>query len=128
MSSAVLDASALLALLNSEPGSERVAQAIVARAAIGTVNLSEVIAKLNESGVPAVAVRGALDPLRLDVIDFDEALAYQAGLLGSMTRPAGLSLGDRACIALGQALGLPILTTERSWPRLLPGVLIEVIR
>lgn len=128
MSGSVLDASALLAMLKRELGAERVAAAIQARAAISTVNLSEVVAKLAESGRPAAAIRGLLGAVELGVFDFDRGLAYQTGLLRPLTRQAGLSLGDRACVALARHLALPVLTTDRAWQGLQLGVTIQVIR
>jgi ribonuclease VapC len=106
MSQGVLDASALLALLNQERGSERVAAIITDKAAISTVNFSEVVAKLSNDGMPNEMIRDLLDSLELEVIDFDTELAYQTGLLRPLTKHAGLSLGDRACLALAQHLRL----------------------
>ncbi len=127
MSKAVLDASALLVLLGEEPGSDEVAGAIPG-AAISAVNLSEAVAKLAEAGMPAPAIRSALDGLGLDVRPFDTAQAYVAGLLRPATRALGLSLGDRACLALGRELGWPVLTADREWARLKLPVKVQVIR
>lgn len=123
----VLDASALLALLRAEPGSDKVAQ-YVPGAVIGAVNLSEVVAKLIERGVPEQAVRSALRQVELEIHPFGEDLAYQAGILRLTTRSAGLSFGDRACLALGQQLAAPVLTTERNWKDLDVGVEVRTIR
>ncbi len=111
----VLDASALLALLNREPGAERVAEALAAGAIISAVNLSEVIARLAEIGMPGAEIREAIEPLGLDVADFDAEGAFAAGLLRPATRAAGLSFGDRACLALGAQRGVPVLTADRAW-------------
>jgi PIN domain nuclease of toxin-antitoxin system len=113
----VLDASAVLALLQEERGHDLVT-ARLSGAAISAVNLSEVVAKLSDAGVPETEIRRALNPLGLDVRPFDNASAYQCGLLRSQTRSLGLSLGDRACLALGVTLGRPVITTERAWARL----------
>ena len=115
MSDWVLDASALLALLNREPGEERVADALAAGAIISAVNLSEVVAKLAEIGMPQAEIREAVEPLGLGVVDFDAEGAFTAGLLRPDTRAAGLSLGDRACLALGKQRGVPVLTADQSW-------------
>jgi len=112
VSEAVLDASALLALLNAEPGHEEVAR-VVPRAAISTVNFSEVVAKLAENGMPETTIREVLEGLALEVHDFGRELAYRAGLLRLRTKQKGLSLGDRTCLALGEQLRLPVLTTDR---------------
>lgn len=126
--SCVLDASALLALLNHEPGGDAVDAAITAGALVGAVNFAEVVAKLDDSGLPAEAIREALDSLDLDVVDFDRELAFRTGLLRSATRRFGLSLADRACLALAQHYQVPALTADRAW-RGLPGdVSVRLIR
>lgn len=127
MSEVVLDASALLALLNREPGHEEVARTI-SQAAISAVNLSEVVAKLSESGMPGEAIRDALESLALEVHTFGRDLAYRAGLLRTETKSRGLSFGDRACLALGQHLTLPVLTTDRVWKGLNVEVEIRLVR
>ena len=127
MASAVLDASALLALLNAEPGADVVGEAI-SDAAISAVNLSEVVAKLSDVGMPGEAIDGALRGLALEVVAFDETQAYEAGLLRPPTRDVGLSLGDRGCLSLAKRLGLPALTTDRRWEELEVGVEVRVVR
>lgn len=127
MSNVVLDASALLALLNEEPGAEEVEKTIPG-AVIGAVNLSEVVAKLAEGGMPEAAIQAALAGLELDIVPFDAPLAYRAGLLRVSTRSLGLSFGDRACLALGLQRGAPVLTTDRPWKELTLGVEIRAIR
>ena len=124
----VLDASALLALLKQEDGSEQVAEFITEGAVINSVNLSEVIAKLSEAGMPEDAIHETLDMLTLMTVDFDMALAYEAGLLRPLTKQAGLSLGDRACLALAKQLNLPAITTDRVWENLSLDITIQVIR
>jgi ribonuclease VapC len=126
VSDVVLDASALLALLQDEPGAGRVLESLPG-ALISSVNLSEVVAKLSELGMPEADIRTALS-LGLDVIPFDASLAFDAGLLRTATRSAGLSLGDRACLALAESRSLPALTTDRAWARLDLDVTIEVVR
>ena len=115
MSKWVLDASALLALLNREPGEERVAAALATGATMSTVNLSEVVAKLADLGMPEAEIHEAIDPLGLEVAVFDDTGAFSAGMLRPASRTAGLSLGDRACIALGRQSGLPVLTADLAW-------------
>jgi PIN domain nuclease of toxin-antitoxin system len=124
----ILDASAILALLQREVGSDQVSTAIAAGAAIGTVNLSEVVAKLAEAGMPQPVIHQAVDPLGLDVHAFDESLAYGAGSLRVATKQLGLSLGDRCCVALARALNLPLLTSDRAWGNLDIGIEVRVIR
>jgi ribonuclease VapC len=123
----VLDASALLALLNSEPGADAVTEALP-RAVISAVNLSEVIAKLCAAGMPEKVVHQVLEPLGLEIIPFDSEQAYLAGLLQTATREAALSLGDRACLSLGKILGRGVLTADKSWMKLSLGIIVKVIR
>ncbi len=82
---------------------------------VGAVNLSEVVAKLSERGVPPVEIREAVGGLGLAVAPFDEELAYRAGELRPETRSRGLSFGDRACVALARMEGVAALTMERVW-------------
>jgi PIN domain nuclease of toxin-antitoxin system len=127
MTDVVLDASALLALLRSEPGAARV-NAALPQAAISAVNLAEVVAKLAEHGVPVDAVSQALRSFELPVVPFDEPLAYLAGELRAATRDAGISFGDRVCLALARHRAAIALTADRSWVELDVGVEIELIR
>ncbi len=127
MAEIVLDASASLALLNAEPGAEVVAEAIPG-AAISAVNLSEVVAKLADAGMPERAIRSSLQPLGLEVIPFDNDQAYRAGLLRASTKDAGLSLGDRVCLGLALITKLPVLTADRTWLELHVGVKVKAIR
>ena len=127
MANVVLDASALLALLNAEPGSEAVEQEL-ADAVISAVNLAEVVGKLAEKGMPENTIRATLAPLALPVHVLDEDLAWEAGLLRPHTKSRGLSLGDRACLALGKQLGSPVLTADRTWTKLNIGVSVRTVR
>jgi len=123
----VLDASALLALMGAEPGADAVA-AVLDASTISSVNLSEVVAKLAEYGVPEAALRSALTELTLDVTDFTASTAIAAGLLRPSTKTLGLSLGDRACLALGMEMGATVVTAERLWSGLSLGIPIHVVR
>jgi PIN domain nuclease of toxin-antitoxin system len=127
MSSCVLDASALLALINGEKGSE-IVMSHLPDAVISSVNFGEVVAKLIEIGWTEVEVRQGLEALALDVIGFDRDLAYRSGLLREQTKSLGLSFGDRACLALAERLGISVLTSDRVWGRLALGVTVTVIR
>jgi ribonuclease VapC len=125
---AVLDASALLALLQDEPGADAVASRLPA-CTMSAVNLSEVVAKLAEHGVPVAELRAVLEGLDLDVRPFDVEAAYQAGELRRSTRDAGLTFGDRACLALAVQLGVPQMTADRAWARVAGRTLrVELIR
>ena len=127
MPEVVIDASALLALLNAEPGADIVAETLPG-GVISAVNLSEVVAKLCDAGMPEKAIHQALQPLGLEIIPFDEEQAYQAGLLRASTQDRGVSLGDRACLSLAKMLGVVALTADKAWAGLSVGATIKVIR
>lgn len=128
MSNWVLDASALRALVRREAGAERVTSALRRGAAMSAVNLSEVMAKLLEWGVPPDSARTQLDELRIEVIAFDTDLAYRTSLLRTLTMPLGLSFADRACLVTAGARQLPALTTDEQWAKFSDGPVIELIR
>jgi len=123
----VLDASALLCLLFEEPGAERV-EAVFAEAPISAANHAEVLAKLVDRGEPAADAIAGLQELDLEVVAFDRAQAEIAAGLRSQTRSSGLSLGDRACLALATSRNAVALTTDRAWADLDVGVRVEVVR
>lgn len=127
MSSVVLDASALIAFLRSEPGSDLVGLEL-ANSAISSVNLSEVLAKAADTPSGLDSAKAALRGLDLRVVPFDEEQAVIAAGLRPLTRPLGLSLGDRCCLALGLAEEIPVLTTDRQWSKLPAGLQVRVIR
>lgn len=108
----VLDASAILALWLQEPGWTRVAQ-IAARSSISVVNLAESIGRMARKGMPSDRAVARLDALGAVFVPLTRDVAVHAGLLAASTRPLGLSLGDRVCIAQAVALGLPVMTVDR---------------
>ena len=125
----VLDASAVLALLFEESGAE-VVRAQLRTGVIGAANLAEVLAKLSDHGLPAMEAVRAVTILGLEVAPMTEAQAGRSAELRPMTRAVGLSLGDRACLALAAELGAPALTADRSWDAVAgaAGVSVQVIR
>jgi len=126
----VLDASAVLALLNKEPGHEQVS-AVLPTAAIGTVNLTEVISKLCERGVPPDAAMDAVQCLGVEIVLHSVEHALLAGKLRPITKAFGLSLGDRACLALGRERRTTVITAEHHWDErveAMAGVSIQRIR
>jgi ribonuclease VapC len=123
----VADASAIIALLAGEPF-DRLDPEQVARAWISAVNLSEVLAKLYEMGLPDPEANTAISLLGLRVAAFDEAQAGAAARLRRITRQAGLSLGDRACLALAKSSGCPVITADRAWTNVDVGVEVLLIR
>jgi ribonuclease VapC len=127
MASAVLDASVLLAHISGEKGSEVVPE-LASGALLSTVNLAEVFAKLLERNFTANEAGEAIYGYRFDPVPFDRELARRTGVLRPLTKGLGLSLGDRACLALAQREGLPVLTTDKSWAKLNIGIEIRIIR
>lgn len=127
MSKFVLDASALLCLIRNEQGADIVKNALP-DGVISAVNLAEVITKMDELGMDAPLIAAVLDPLHLNVIPFDAALAHVCGVLRRQTREFGLSLGDRACLALALKLKATALTTDRAWAELTELGAIELAR
>jgi PIN domain nuclease of toxin-antitoxin system len=128
MNEVVLDASALLALLQYERGAEKLTDEILENAVVSTVNLAEVQSKLVKKGQPAdEAWEDALSPVAA-AEPFTSEQARIAGDLIAKTEKHGLSLGDRSCLALAIALQAPVYTTEQAWRNLKLGVPIHVIR
>jgi ribonuclease VapC len=128
----VLDSSALLAYLRAEPGSDRVGVALQQSTAISAVNWAEVLSKLIDFGYDAsMAGERFRDQglgAAITIWPFDERFARLVGGLRDQTRPYGLSLGDRACLALGSFLKVPILTADRKWAELKMRVTLRFIR
>jgi ribonuclease VapC len=121
----VLDASAVLALMHGARGQEVVAAALPG-ALLASVNLAEVVAKLVDRGMPAERAYAGVVAFGIHVAPFDADLAVLAGELRGATRSAGLSLGDRCCLALAQGRGAPVLTTEAAWEAVAAAAGVEV--
>ncbi len=129
----VLDASALLAYLRDEPGAELVADAIADGVVISTVNLAEVLSRSADRGADPAKIAAKLTQSGLldgaiTVEPFTTADAIDAARLRPLTRDAGLSLGDRACLALARRLGTPALTADTAWQAAAHGVELHPIR
>jgi PIN domain nuclease of toxin-antitoxin system len=128
MNSIVLDASALLAVLNREPGADKLTPELLNNAVCSTVNLAEVQGKLVGRGLAAdEAWEAATSPIR-EAVAFTAGHAKIAGSLITQTRALGLSFGDRACLALGLAMRAPVYTADKSWKGLRLGIRIHIIR
>ena len=126
-SKVVLDASALLCLLNDEPGADRVLD-VLTRSVVGTVNLAEVVSKLRDRGIALDEVQEALGGLHLDIRPLSPAQAMTVGDLRPATKPLGLSLGDRACLALAIDLQAEVVTTDAALASAEVGVTITDVR
>jgi PIN domain nuclease of toxin-antitoxin system len=114
----VLDASAVLAVLNGERGEKKVVP-LLTESAVSSVNLTEVAAKLLETGMEAHDARLAVSVLGIgEIVDFTEDLAWEAARLRPLTKQYGLSLGDRACLALAIKLKVPAVTADKKWAKL----------
>ena len=113
----VLDASAVLAVLNGEPGEKKVIP-LLAESAISAVNLTEVGAKLLEAGMEEASAQIAVSVLGIgEIVDFTEDSAWEAALLRPLTKQYGLYLGDRACLALARKLNVPAVTADKEWSK-----------
>jgi ribonuclease VapC len=129
----VLDASALLAYLREEPGAELVAQLIATGASISTVNLAEALSTAGAHGADPTALateltaRGLLDGA-VTVEPFTTADAVEVARLRPLTRAAGLSLGDRACLALARRQGAVAITADSAWATLNLDIDVRPIR
>lgn len=127
MAEAVLDASAILAMLRSEPGAAEV-ESIIANAIVSNVNEAEVIGKLIFRGYTAEQALETVRNLPYRLAELDVALARRAGVLWQATKPQGLSLADRCCLALAERERLPALTTDSSWSNVNIDVEIRLIQ
>jgi ribonuclease VapC len=130
MSPIVLDASAALAILFGEAGTDAFDRdpRLMDHAVMSAVNVAEVMAKLVAKGVQAErAWSMATQPVR-EIVDFNGIHARLAGSLIAETRSRGLSLADRACLALGISLKAAVYTADRQWKGLRVGVPIHLIR
>jgi len=115
----VLDASAVLAYLQDEKGCEKVDEVLSKGSSVmSTVNFAEVVGKLLEAGVPESSVKVVMDNLELQIEPLDEMQAWETGKLRISTRELGLSLGDRACLALACVKRLPVVTADKQWDKL----------
>ena len=127
MNKVVVDSSVVLAVVYSEVGWEAAIE-FLEDGVVSAVNVAEVQSKLVVNGMPPeLSWRTAMNAVP-QVIDFDSEQARVAGDLILKTKEFGLSLGDRACLALGMVLGVPVCTTDRAWKSLKVGVKIYVIR
>lgn len=126
----ILDASALIAFLHDEPGTDAVVAALATSAAMSVVNWAEALSKIAADGSDPQQVADSLQsndsPLQLEPLT--EADCVAIARLRPLTRAHGLSLADRACLALAQRLDLPVVTADREWTNLALGIRVQLIR
>ena len=113
MNKVVLDTTAVLAYLFGEVGADSVYPVLEAGLGVmSSVNYAELVGKLVDQGMPAEIIRETLFDLAIEIIDYDEAQAFETGALRTISKTFGLSLGDRACLALAVILKLPVMTAN----------------
>jgi PIN domain nuclease of toxin-antitoxin system len=127
MTEAVLDSSAILAVLNGEPGGD-VVVSFVPGSFVCSINFAEVISKLIAAGMSEVDAARAAGRFGCQFVDTDEEQATTAGSIHAATRSAGISMADAFCLALAKIRGFPAVTADRSWRRLSVGVQVTLIR
>jgi PIN domain nuclease of toxin-antitoxin system len=127
MNRRVLDSSVVLILLKGEPGISAV-RPLLAGALLSAVNAAECVSSLVRDGVePETALQG-LDGTLTRIVPFDSGLAKVTGTLIAQTKHLGLSLGDRACLALALRENLPVFTADRNWKDVNVGVDVNLVR
>lgn len=127
MDNVVLDASAVLAVLNREPGNDMV-RGYIPGALMSAVNVAEVVGKLAASGISENEIHAAISILGVEIVNFDEEHAFATGMLSPLTRKQGLSLADRACLSLARIRQATALTADRIWSELDIGIDVVLIR
>lgn len=125
----LFDASAALAVILDEPGGDRAAD-MLAESTISAVNLSEVVSKLLKLSIAPADVSGVVAALSMSVLAVEERDGLAAGLMTQASKPYGLSLGDRICLAMARRLDLIAVTADRSWAAAAPALdaKVELIR
>lgn len=127
MSNAVFDSSAVLAIICGEPDTDSIIDAC-SSALLSATNLAEVYSKSADVGITIEEMQWAIRSLQLTIVSCDEEHAELTGVFREPTRRFGLSLGDRACLALGKLRGLPVVTADQNWREVNVGVDVLVFR
>jgi ribonuclease VapC len=131
VNSVVLDASALLAYIQGEAGADRVESLLnegKVDVLVSAVNLAETAGKLTRDGLQEEVIRADILGLGLEIVAFDTDQAFHTGSIVAQTASLGLSLGDRACLALAANRNAPAWTTDRAWKKLKTRVKVELLR
>ena len=126
MSACVVDASAILAYAFKEKGAVKVGRWIDRGAAVSALTIQETVSKLRQAGLPKGDAEELCAALGLDVRALDLSLALAAGNMFPLTKRFGLSHGDRACLALGLALGVPVITADKRWSDVADDLAVKV--
>ena len=124
---AVLDASALLVVLHNEAGAATV-EPLLEAATVSAVNWSEVVQKAASRGVDVSQLRHEVEALGVHIATFDTQAAEATAYMWAATKTAGLSLGDRASLALAQSLGATAVTADKAWADVQVGVPVQLVR
>ena len=127
MADVVLDASAVLALLNDEPGADQVWTHLPG-AYLSAVNAAEVAAKLVDGGAGPEEAGQSLNRLGARIVPFENVDVVPAAQIRGASRSVGLSLGDRACLSLAKRLALPAVTADQVWSKVVLDIQIQLIR
>lgn len=127
MTSVVLDSSAILAVIQNEPGQEKVLP-VLHGALISTVNLAEVATRIARGGAPQAVIEAAIHKLPVQPCDFSYEHVVFAGFMEQQTRAKGLSLGDRICLTLAIHNNVPVMTTDRAWSEIELPIEVQLIR
>lgn len=129
MYKAIIDASALLAFLKDESFALYDLESILPKSLISSVNACEVATVMLRLGIPYETIESLIDETVGQIIPFNKEHYLLAANLYNNTKQYGLSLGDRACLALAQQTNLPVYTADQIWSKLqLENVEIKLIR
>lgn len=125
----VMDASALLALIHGERGYEMVEGFIQTQeCVISSVNMAEVGSKLIDNGLPETDLARIVQQFQVGIIEFSVEQATRCAALRAATRSSGLSLGDRACLALAQCMQGCVVTADRAWSDMEATVGVKILQ
>lgn len=127
MSTCVVDASAIVAFLNGEPGGEITEEWFDRGAIVSALNIQEVISRLMRDGISRSHSEEAIAGLGIEVRNLTWTLALEGGAMAVLTRPRGLSHGDRACLALAKQAGVPAVTADRAWAEVAEDIGVEIV-
>jgi PIN domain nuclease of toxin-antitoxin system len=123
----VLDSSAVIAFLQREPGAD-VVRKVLPGSILSTVNAAEIVAKLIQYGLSVDEAIDSMKALPVRKLPFDLNHALTAGTMWKRSKGFGLSLGDRACLALAETMKFPALTADKRWMKFETAIEIRLIR